>query len=138
MSTQDFIKTQLEDSGKQLTAVFTGIPVDKWDEKVTEHAFSAKETANHLADCYNAFLTAADGGEHEWGSTIIEDQSPDGLTKAMFDLRTKCADQAGSTDDPKIHHLASEYICLHDAYHVGQMVTLRMKLGDFDPYSIYK
>lgn len=137
MSVQDFLKTQLDDSGKQINAVFENFPADKWQEKVTAESMSAAETANHLADCYNAFLTSAAGGKHEWGSTKIEDQSPEGLIQAMSDLRAKCAEQAINSDDPKVHHMASEYVCLHDTYHVGQMVTLRMKLGDFDPYRIY-
>jgi uncharacterized damage-inducible protein DinB len=138
MSTQEFLKTQLSDVAKQLNAVFANLPADQWHGKATEQSMSAAETANHLADCYNAFLTSAAGGKHEWGSTVIEDQSPLGLITAMTELRNECVKLATSSDDPKIHHLASEFVCIHDAYHVGQMVTLRMKLGDFDPYSIYQ
>ncbi len=137
MSTQEFLKTQLSDAGKQINAVFANLSAEQWNERIVPEAMSPTETANHLADCYNAFLTSAAGGKHEWGSTIIEDQSPTGLTTAMANLRNKCVAIATESEDPKVHHMASEYICLHDTYHVGQMVTLRLKLGEFDPYSIY-
>lgn len=138
MSVQEFLTAQLNDVGNQLTAVFANYPEQNWHEKVTPEAMSAAETAYHLADCYNAFLTSAAGGKHEWGSTVIEDQTPTGQINAMLALRAKCLDIAASSDDPKIHTMASDYISLHDAYHVGQMVTLRIKLEDFDSYNIYK
>lgn len=138
MSTTDFLKSQLDDTGKQLQSVFSNFPADKWNEKATPHSFSAAETAEHLAECYQAFLTHADGQEYEWGTFQIEDKTPANLQKTMTDMRTKAVLRATSTTDEKIQQYASSYIVLHDAYHVGQMVTLRLNIGDFDPYSLYR
>ena len=36
-------------------------------------------------------------------------------------------------------HFVKDYIVAHEFYHVGQMVSVRLALGDgFEPYSIYR
>lgn len=138
MSTSAFLKNQLDTVGKQLQSVFNEFPESKWDEKATPVSFSAAETAEHLAECYQAFLVHAEGNDYEWGTYQIEDKSPENLVKTMFDQRAKATAVAASSEDPKIHNFATDYILLHDAYHVGQIVTLRLTIGDFDPYSLYR
>ena len=137
MTPREFLKERLADVEYQLNAVFANFPDGKWDEKVNEHAMSASETAAHLSECYTAFLTNAEGNEYSWGTFKPASMEPTKLVKSMFELREKACTMAVATDDPKIHKLAASFITLHDAYHVGQMVTLRLTIGEFDPYSIY-
>jgi len=137
METKDFLKAQLDDVGYQLNAVFAGLTDEQWHAKVTPDTMSPAETANHLCDCYSALLANADGGEYEWGSLKIEDQSPANLYKTMMDLRSQAVKRATDATEERLNQLGSSYVSLHDAYHVGQLVTLRLKLGGFEPYSIY-
>ncbi|MCB0825059.1 MAG: DinB family protein [Armatimonadetes bacterium] len=138
MTTQEFVQEQVAIVGKQVQAVFRNMPADKWDEQATPQSMSSRDTLHHLAECCQAFLTSAEGGEHDWGSWSVEDTSSDNLMKVYVDLRDKCIAKVGESEDPGIMKLAGDFLSIHEAYHVGQMVTLRLMIGgDFDPYSIY-
>ena len=138
MTTQEFLQVQLKDVGNQVQAVFRDLPADKWDEQATPQSMSARDTLHHLAECCQAFLTSAEGGEHNWGAWSVEDTSSSNLMSVYTDLRDKCIATVGSTNDPVVLKHASDFLALHEAYHVGQMVTLRLIINsDFDPYSIY-
>lgn len=137
MEANKFLKAQLDDVGYQLNAVFAGLTDDQWNEKATPESMSPAETAEHLAECYTAMIASADGKAHSWGTYSIEDKSPVNLFKTMTGLREEAVARATAENDEKLVKAGSAYLSLHDAYHVGQMVTLRLKLGGFEPYSIY-
>ncbi len=138
MTTKDFLKMQLDDSGHQVDAVFAGLPEDQWDARVVAEAMSPRETAEHLAECYIALQDEAQGRKHDWGSYSAPDKSGEALIANLKAERAKAEELALASDDPGVWAMASSFVALHDAYHVGQMVTLRLTLGDFNPYSIYK
>lgn len=138
MTINEFLKYQLEDSGHQLQAVFADFPEGQWDAKITDEAMSAAETAFHLCECYTAFLAHADGKEHSWGTYDLDDKSPANLVGTMFSLRARSIEALEKSQSEQTAKDATAYIILHDAYHVGQMCTLRLKLGNFDAYSIYQ
>lgn len=138
MTTQEFLKIQLDDVGRQVQRVFENLPDDQWDARLTETSMTPRETAEHLTECYQAFLTEAAGEKHQWGSFQAPDKNPQALLALMANLRLQAEQTAIASDDPAHWAHASAFIALHDAYHVGQLVALRLKLGDFHPYSIYK
>lgn len=137
MEANEFLKSQLDDVGYQLNAVFAGLSDNQWSEKATPESMSPAETAEHLAECYTALLATAEGKEHSWGTFSIEDKSPANLMQTMTSLREQAVAKATATNDEKMVKAGSAFMSLHDAYHVGQMVTLRLQLGEFEPYSIY-
>ncbi|MBL8069242.1 MAG: DinB family protein [Armatimonadetes bacterium] len=138
MDAKEFLAKQLDTTGYQLQAVFAGFPDGKWDERTCNEAMSAKETAEHLAECYVAFLDHCEGREHEWGSFKPASSDPEKIVAEMFELRAKAIATFMARNGDDVLGWASDYIVLHDPYHVGQMCSLRLELGEFSPYSIYK
>lgn len=133
----DFVREQLDDSGYQLSKVFEGISGEQWGAKVTDESMSPRETVAHLCECYVAVQAGLEGQEHSWGTYTIPEMSDDALPTFLAESRQKAVNAIVSSSNPKAPSLASAYVTLHDAYHVGQLVTLRLGFGGFDPYSIY-
>lgn len=138
MDAKGFLSSQIDTTGYQLRAVFANFPDGKWDERVCSEAMSAKETAAHLAECYVAFLDHCQGKEHEWGSFQSASAKPQEIVAEMFALRDQAVVAFEAHSGGEALGWASDYIVLHDPYHVGQMCSLRLELGDFVPYSIYR
>jgi uncharacterized damage-inducible protein DinB len=138
MTAAELLSHQLDDLGKQLTAVLAGLSPDQQDHKLHENGFSPRETLEHLAECYQAFSTSITGGKHQWGSFSTEDKSWANLERVWADLRAKALDMIGGLTDPEHLKAASEFLVLHDAYHVGQLAAGRLQAEPgWDPYSIY-
>lgn len=138
MTTQEFMNYQLNDVGNQLKGVFKDLPADAWDKRSTAEAMTPRETAVHLLECYEAFLVESEGKKHNWGTFKPEQTTSEYLLEEMVSKRGRCMDIAIKSTDPEVIKHASSFIIVHDAYHVGQLATLRLQLGEWDPYSIYK
>ncbi len=134
----EIIKTQLNDAGYQVTKVLEGWPEDKQDYKTTPGAMSPKEAVAHLAECYIATSEGLAGIEHKWGSYTPASQDWKSLTDEMFSLRTKAVEELSASSSEKADSLATNFIVLHDAYHVGQLCQARLAVqADWNAYSIY-
>jgi hypothetical protein len=132
------LKYQLDDSGYQLTKVLEGLDGDQWDAKEREGLMSPRDVVAHLTECYIAAGKSMAGQEHEWGTYIPGDDDPEGLLATMNAERAKACDAMVASGDEKAVKAATAYVILHDAYHVGQLAALRLKLSpDWDAYSIY-
>ncbi|MES1228276.1 MAG: hypothetical protein ABUL72_06355, partial [Armatimonadota bacterium] len=107
-----------------------------WDARSNPEAMTPREVVAHLADCYVAVTDEAAGKEHEWGATVVSDNASEALAQ-MIQLRHEAIAALGTMPLEKANSTASNFIVLHDAYHVGQLATLRLHLGGWDPMSIY-
>ena len=138
MDTKDLIKYQVEASGKQVDRVLDGLAEDKWST-TAGGCMSPSETVVHLTECYVAAQTHLSGGTHEWGSYKAEEEAPAELAAKMRSERTKAWDALLGSDAADVGETATQYLLLHDAYHVGQLATLRMGVDpEWDAYSIYE
>ncbi len=129
----------LDHAAKQVNNVFTALPADSWDKKPIAQAMSPRETVEHLACCYEACMVEAKGGKWDWAAPYsLGIADPEAILTKMRELRAAAQALVVDSDDPNMWHLGTEFIILHDAYHVGQMCTFRiMTEPDWDPYSIY-
>lgn len=132
------LKYQLDDSGHQIKKVLEGLDGDQWDAKEREDLMSPRDVVGHLTECYIAADKSLNGQEHEWGSYIPADDEPERLFETMMAERNKASEAILAKPDEKAVKAATAYIILHDAYHVGQLAALRIKITpDWDVYSIY-
>lgn len=138
VTTVEFLSHQVADGRFQLEKIFAGLTDDQWNARLTPGSMTPLETAIHLSDCYVALGESVDGLDHEWGSFTLEDKSPANVEKVLFELRDSGVAKALEKADERSLKALSEYVALHDAYHVGQLASLRLSFGDgWDPYSIY-
>ncbi len=138
MDLKDVMKYQIESSAHQVDKVLEGLTEDQWDAKLREDCMSPKEAVTHLTECYIAAQKDISGQPHEWGSYMPEDDSPSALLKEMQAERQKACDDLIKAGDERAVKAATQFIVLHDAYHVGQLATLRLGLDpEWDAYAIY-
>lgn len=132
------LKNALDQSGHQIQKCFEGFPADAWDAKPIPGAMSAREILAHLWECYYALDSAMDGKSHAWGEFEVPAEIMANPINFAWAKRDESTARALASADPKHHELAIDYVALHDAYHVGQMVTLRSAVQpDWNSYSIY-
>ncbi|HRF58400.1 MAG TPA: hypothetical protein PLH94_00635 [Fimbriimonadaceae bacterium] len=132
----DITRKALDDSGKQITKIFEGLPVNLRDAKVTPQAMSPREIVQHLAECYTALKKHAAGQEHEWGTFQLGIADFDAAYAATMALRAEAVALAMTSEEAAKASL--DYVVIHDAYHVGQMALLRLEQEPgWDPYSLY-
>lgn len=138
MDTKDLLKYQLETSANQVDKVLEGLSEDKYDGKLRDDCMSPRETIAHLTECYIAAKTDLDGGKHEWGSYVPDDKDLGAMKAKMQEERSRVIEAILASDSEKVGEVATQYLLLHDAYHVGQLATYRMGVDtDWDAYSIY-
>jgi hypothetical protein len=126
-------------AGRQLEQVLAGMKEEHVDVKIAAVAMSARETLEHLIDCYVNAPTAVEGGEPQWGSYVIADKSWSNLRTLLSDLRGKAVDKILTAPEEKVGDLAMNYVVMHDAYHVGQLALIRLQTDpSWDAYSIYE
>lgn len=137
MTGSELIQYQLNDSGKQVFACYEGLAEANWDSPVAEHGMTPRQITIHLAECCVAFLKSTKGEEHNWGSYSTEETSSEGLLKEFTELRAQAVSAAINGDDEAVKH-ASDYLVLHETYHVGQLSLYRLKVDpDWNYMSIY-
>lgn len=139
MTTTELLKKQLDDIGNQVEKVLAGVDESTADLKLTTEAMSPRETALHLLECCYAAQAHLDGVKHEWGSVAMPEGSFADLMSTYRarrqDVTAKLIEDANNDD---ALNTCSDYIVLHEAYHVGQMALFRLeKTEGWDPYSLY-
>ena len=138
MDISELLKYQLDNITLQVTKVFEGIGDSAKDARSAAGAMSPRETLAHLAECYHASLLAFEGKEHEWGTYQIETADWDALSLKVFELRSRVVGHILANPNEKTAKAATDYVILHDAYHVGQMATLRIETDtEWNPYCLY-
>ena len=125
-------------TGSQVEGVLKDWPSDQWDARINDQTMSAKEVVAHLTECCLAFQKSAKGEQHEWGTYVPADTSVEGLLATMRAERAACGAMLASANDDQLKE-AFMYIHTHDAYHVGQLVSLRLTLNpEWNSYAIYE
>lgn len=110
-----------------------------FDEKLTPETMSLRIALIHLAEVYVAVQKQCRGEEHEWGSYAPSSSAEGHLIQAFHEERRRAVEAIlGLDDEEKAAHLALDFIILHDAYHVGQLCSLRLKIEpEWNMYVIY-
>lgn len=139
MTAKDLAIHAFNQTSYQISKVLEGISDADWDTKCTPESMSPRETVEHLSECCTAFLKHAKGEEHSWGTYTAPDRSATGLMAEFQKLRTESLGVLEGSHEPDTLTSAMDYLALHDAYHVGQLALLRMKLdSEWNAYGIYK
>jgi hypothetical protein len=138
MTLHDAMKYQLDAAANQVDKVLEGLEPDQWDAKVREDLMSPREAVSHLTECYIAAQKHAAGEQHEWGAYVPSSEDPEDLLREMREHRVAAKESLLAKADDDALKAATDYIVLHDAYHVGQLAALRLAITpDWDPYAIY-
>ena len=137
MSSQ--ILSAIDDAGHQIKMCFEGLPAAQWDVALATGLMTPKQTLTHLYEVYQAFLTEAAGGKHDWGTYQVPAEVAENPQNFAWEKRSEVRKLVEADPSEKNCHLAMDFIVLHDAYHVGQICAQRVANDpDFNPYSIYK
>jgi len=128
---ESILRKQCEYVGNQLRAVIRDMHDSTWDARPASVGMTPRETVTHLCDVYQYVCEKVKGGEPEWNQYKGEGSLTD------FDrLRSEAIDACLAADDPC--ELLTDYIIVHDAYHVGQLCGIRMACEPkWDCYAIY-
>lgn len=136
--TDDMLRRQCDLGGKQLKNVFEGLSDEGFGFRCSPSMMTARDMANHLAECYVAAMVEAKGGKHEWGSFALEADSNTEAVSKMMGLREEAINVIIDSAEDKKEHLITDFFLLHDAYHVGQMVANRIAFDpEWNSYAIY-
>lgn len=137
MTANELVIAQLADTHLQVTMVYEGLPESGWTQCSNPQAFTPRQTLAHLTECCQAMLSD-DPNKYEWGSFDDSGFNNDELMAKFNELRSKCVEKASNSTDDQVLSNAVNFLALHEAYHVGQLVTLRLSLDpDWNSYSIY-
>ncbi len=138
MTGKELLKWQLEHTGKQLDKAIGDMDESKWDHKSSPGIMSPREQVEHLGETYAAYSAMAKGEKYEWGTFVVDDKSKANLWKTYSQMRERAVSAAIASDEPKDLESATEYLLTHEAYHVGQLCSLRLDCEpSWDPYAIY-
>lgn len=133
---QSGIEAALTDVGQQLTQVASGLDLDA---QPIPAMMSGREMFGHLYECYVAGLADANGQKHPWGAYVIPDEVSANPVGAAMAKRAEVVAELLARETPEATLALVNYVILHDAYHVGQLCTLRLTLDEnWDNYSIYQ
>lgn len=79
----------------------------------------------------------AHGQEAKWHQYAPADNDTGTLVDDFTTMRKEAIETCLASD--KAYELVTDYIAVHDAYHVGQLCTARMSSEPgWDPYAIYR
>lgn len=137
MTARELLESAINDSGQQVVKIFENLPPDSWDQKPAPEGMTIRAMAQHLCECYYAYSEMAQGRTYDWGSYAVEVTEPADLVALVLSLRSEAAKIALDGSDKAMKD-SLEFLCLHDAYHIGQIALIRIRTEpNWDPYSIY-
>jgi len=128
---ESILRNQCDYVGNQVRAAFRGMEQPTWDAHLAANGMTPRETMVHLCDVYQYVVEKARGGEPRWN------QYQGGGSLDDFDsLRARAVDACFASDHAS--ELLTDYIVVHDAYHVGQLCMIRRACEPgWDVYAIY-
>jgi hypothetical protein len=137
MDTQSFLKSAFDKTGYQVKMVFDGLT--DLDTNPIPAMFSPREQLAHLWEVYQAVLTLAAGGKHPWGEFEIPDSIKSNAYEECMRARQAACEKILELDEEQALKFGMDFIVEHDAYHVGQMCSMRLALDpEWNAYSIYQ
>lgn len=138
MTSSELILWQAAYIGKQIEKTLDGLKDEDWEMRSRPGGMSTAEIVEHLCEASQAMAASSRGEQHEWGSFSIADKSPTNLINTFKDLRAQALDACDSHTEEGQKGL-SEYVILHDAYHLGQLCANRLECDpNWNAYSIYE
>lgn len=138
VQTEEFLRKQSDTVASQVAAVLDGMPSEHLDGKLTPHAMSPRETIVHLCDCACALKAMLKEGKYSWGSYEARAADMPALVEEWKSLRAEALAEAFADGSDKALGEISDFIVLHDAYHVGQLAAYRLATDPaWDAYAIY-
>ena len=133
----DLIFSQLRQNEKMLWKIFEGISDSELDFRPLPTALSLREHLGHLCAGCEALMAIRQGREYDWdniashGSTVLE------LLSKFRQLRLEAL-PAGESINLEAASLLSDYLILHEAYHIGQLALSRKALDpSWDSLKLY-
>lgn len=137
MDSYDLIRHQTDTSLKQLKACLKDLPNEAGSIKLTDQGMTIEDIIQHLGDCYTAILQGTDG--YDWGSFQSAKGELAEKSEEILGLRAKALDKLFADPDQIDYPKVTDFIVLHDAYHVGQLVLCRLIAEPgWNHYSIYE
>jgi hypothetical protein len=134
MTAKELLQSQMDAAGFGLEKAFEGLTDQAWDQTLGG-MLSPRATLYHLCEVYTALMIKLDGGQFRWGTF----QAPEGDPLTVFrDIRAQAVAKVLDSDSDAALATASDFITMHDNYHIGQLAGLRLSLEEgWNPYSIY-
>lgn len=128
---ESILRHQSDYVGNQVRACVHGMEKATWDARLAANGMTARETMAHLCDVYQYVAEKAKGGEPRWNQYL-----GDGSLDDFDRLRAQAVDACLASDSAS--ELLTDYIIVHDAYHVGQLCWIRRACEpEWDVYAIY-
>lgn len=129
---------QLDAAAAQIRSVFDGLPESLWTVPTGAAGMTPLEIVTHLTDCYVAAQAVCRGEKYEWGSFVMPKVGTEEMIGVLMSERDKASTALLAIGDESAYKNLTQYIVLHDAYHVGQVAALRVARNpEWDPYSMY-
>jgi len=125
------LRQQCEYVGRQLLAAQRGMKDTNLDARPIPTGMTVRETMIHLCDVYRYVIEKVAGGDPKW-----DQYTGSGSPEEFGRLRDEAIEASFSTSDP--FEWITDYIIVHDAYHVGQLCCIRKACEpEWDSHSIY-
>ncbi|MEI7986250.1 MAG: hypothetical protein WCI55_11540 [Armatimonadota bacterium] len=138
MTGKEFAAQMMDECGYQLKACLVGISDENFVATPLAGMMSIRDSLEHCAEAYVAVQKGIAGEKHSWGTYKFPAGSVNELVDIFDTERAKAVELSLEKFDDD-SHFVKDYIVAHEFYHVGQMVSVRLALGDgFEPYSIYR
>lgn len=138
MSASDLFQKLCDAMAVQVGACFAGMDEETFTGRIAPTSMSPQETLAHLTDCCVALQHRQRGEEYEWGTFVSGSETMEGRLEEFRGERAKGI--AFALSNPTVEELerAADFLCLHEAYHVGQLAMYRASVDPaWDAYSIY-
>lgn len=133
-----YLNTQMETVGAQVRATFEGLEESQYDFQAHAAMMTPRQMISHLCECYVAVTKMTKGEEHSWGTYTPDATTGAELRSTWESERATAVSALAAWDSEKADEEATGFIVLHDAYHVGQMCTIRLAIDpEWNAYSIY-
>jgi len=133
-------KKVLDHVGFQVKTVFTGLEEAQWSHRIHPESMTPFEMITHLTECCRAaaYRISRDEEFPDWGKTQMSGSTPDEWMEEFHATRSQAISAGLEKADEKSLDTLMDLLALHEAYHVGQMCTLRLDLDPkWNPLSIY-
>ncbi len=138
MTASELMQAQIDMLTAQVEACYAGLGKNDFDREILPQMMRPSRMLDHLAECVHAFLAKKDGADYDqWGVTGLTGTLEERMA-TYRELREQAKAGIAGREDEKALIAASDFLTAHDAYHVGQLVTMRLTIDpEWNAYSIY-
>lgn len=137
---QSLAKKVLDTSGFQVSQVFAGLKDEDWQRRLLPDTMSPQEVILHLTECCKAALhrVTQESDFDGWGKTVMSGSTPEKWIEEFNACRAQAISAGLEEDSERNQEILMDLLSLHEAYHVGQLCTLRLQIDpSWNYYSIY-